>query len=143
MHLIKTLMFGTLMALCSFTLAANDDLFQELDDINQAFAKAILDKDIDSIVNSYTDDACVIAPTTPRTCGKTDIRAFWVAVAASDPKDVKIEVLAVGASADLAYATGTLMITDTTDLVTKSNFVLVFKQISETWKLHLDTWTPA
>jgi len=114
----------------------------ELDGANQAFAKAILDKDIDHLVGDYTEDACVLPPAAPRTCGLEAIRKFWAAVADSSPQNVQIETLAVGSSGDLAHATGVLRITAADGSRSAFNYVLVLKNISGVWKLHLDTWTP-
>ena len=142
MHSTKHFILAGLILYASMTAAEDNALFGELDAGNQAFAKAILANDVDYLVNDYTDDACVIAPSTPRTCGKEAIRAFWTAVTKSGPKDVKIVTLAVGSSSDLAHATGTLEITGANDATQMNNFVLVLKRINGSWKLHLDTWTP-
>jgi len=122
--------------------AIGDELMSELDGANQAFAKAVLDKDIDHLVGGYTEDACVLAPGAPRTCGLEAIRQFWTAVASTNPKNVKIDTLAVGSSGGLAHATGVLRITTADGVVSAFNYVLVLKDVDGVWKLHLDTWTP-
>ena len=64
----------------SVVVSASEALFKELDAANQAFAKAIMSGAIDHLVGDHTETACIIAPSTPRTCGKEAIRAFWIAV---------------------------------------------------------------
>ena len=125
----------------SSTLGANE-LMAELDGANQAFAKAILEKDIDHLVSDYTADACVLAPSAPRTCGLDAIRTFWTNVANSEPNNVQIETISAGSSGELAYATGILRITAADGESNTFNYVLVLKDVGGVWKLHLDTWTP-
>lgn len=122
--------------------AGDEALFGEIDAANRAFAKAIVAGDVDHLVGDYTEDACVIAPSTPRTCGTEAIRAFWTGVVASAPRDVRITTLAADGEGALAHATGTLEITDADGGVHLNQFVLVLKRVDGTWKLHLDTWTP-
>ena len=131
------------MASTSIAVNANDKLFETVDAANQAFAKAILGGDINHLVGDYTDDGCVIAPSTPKACGEKALTAFWTAVVRSGPLDVKIETHAVGGSGDLAHAIGTLEITGSNNVKQLNRFVLVLKRIRGVWKLHLDTWTPA
>lgn len=119
-----------------------DGLLSEVDANNQAFAKAILSKDVDYLVNSYTEDGCIIAPNSPKICGKDAIRGFWEGVVASEPQDVKIHTQIAGSDSDLAYATGELLITDSESNTHKNRFVLVLKNVGADWKLHIDTWTP-
>lgn len=143
MNSIKYLALVIAYVFVSIPVSANEELFQTLDDVNQAFAQAILRGDIDHLVNDYTDDACVIAPSTPKACGKEAIRGFWTAVVDSPPKTVVIKTHAVGSSEKLAHATGTLEVTGRDNSKQLSRYVLVLKMVGGLWKLHLDTWTPA
>ena len=117
-------------------------VLEQLDAANKAFAKAIVAGDIDYLVNDYTDDACIIAPNSPLTCGKEAIRPFWTAVIGSKPKNVELITLNAEKEGNLSYATGELVITDAESSVHKSRFALVFKLIDGAWKLHVDSWTP-
>ena len=143
MRLGKNLLVAIVLASTSITVYADDKLFESLDAANQAFAKAILSGDINHLVGDYADDACVFAPSTPKACGKEAIRAFWTALIASSPIDVKITTHAVGSSGDLAHATGTLEVTGSNNAIQLSRFVLVQKRVQGVWKLYLDMWTPA
>lgn len=119
-----------------------EGLLSEVDANNQAFAKAILSNDVHYLVNSYTKDGCIIAPKSPKICGKDAIRDFWEGVVASEPQDVEINTRTAGSDADLAYATGELLITDSESNTHENRFVLVLKNVGADWKLHIDTWTP-
>jgi ketosteroid isomerase-like protein len=122
---------------------AGDALHKDMDAGNQAFVKAVLEGDTKAIMSAYTNNACVIAPLAENACGSDAILAFWTAVINSAPKDVKITTGEVGESGDLAYVTGTLVITDATGTEHHNRYVLVFKKVEGAWKLHLDTWTPS
>ncbi|MFE8072580.1 nuclear transport factor 2 family protein [Marinobacteraceae bacterium S3BR75-40.1] len=126
-----------------FPVMANAEAFlNEVDEANQAFAEAILAKDVDHLVNDYTDDACIIAPNTPKTCGKEAIRKFWETVIASNPEDVEIKTQTAQHKSDLGFATGELLITGADSAVQKSRFVIVLNKVGDDWKLRVDSWTP-
>lgn len=142
MRKLITLLAVLAITAASYTTIADDMVFNEVDTANQAFAKAVLNGDIDVLVSSYTVDACIIAPATPLTCGAQKIRAFWTAVIGSKPNNVVIETIDVGSEGSLAHAHGRLLITDAKGSLHENKFVLVLKNVSGEWKLHLDTWTP-
>jgi ketosteroid isomerase-like protein len=135
---IVTILLGMLFA----PISKADSALEELDAANKAFAKALMAGDIDSLVNDYTDDGCVIAPMAGETCGKESIRAFWKSVIATNPKKVEIITEKAGSEGDLAFATGQLLITDADSLVQKNRFAVVFKKIGGQWKLRVDSWNP-
>ena len=142
MRNLTTLLAGLLITTASYMAIADDLVFKEVDAANQAFAKAILGGDVGLLVGSYTKDACILAPSTPLTCGAQKIEAFWTAVVDSNPNNVVIETVEVGSEGSLAHAHGRLIITDSSGALHENKFVLVLKKISDEWKLHLDTWTP-
>jgi len=135
--------YALMLIAMMFAVKSNaTDLMVEIDGANKAFAKAIVENDIEHLVNDYTDDGCIIAPSTPKTCGKIAIRAFWQTVIASKPKDVEIVTLTAEGESGLAVATGDLLITDAGGTLHESRFVLAFKKVTGLWKLHVDSWTP-
>jgi ketosteroid isomerase-like protein len=135
---IITIFLGILFA--STSNAAST--LEELDAANNAFAKALMAGDVDTLVNDYTDDGCVIAPMSGETCGKESIRAFWESVIATKPKKVEIITEKAGSEGDLAFATGQLLITDAESAVHKNRFALVFIKVGGVWKLRVDSWNP-
>ena len=135
---IVTILLGILFAPTSNA----DSALGELDAANKAFAKALMAGDVDSLVNDYTDDGCVIAPMGGETCGKESIRAFWESVIATNPKKVEIITEKAGSEGDLAFATGQLLITDAESAVQKNRFTLVFIKVGGLWKLRVDSWNP-
>jgi len=135
-----TAVFTILLAI-GFSPASNaGSALEELDAANKAFAKALMAGDVDSLVNDYTDDGCIIAPMAGETCGKESIRAFWESVIASNPKKVEIITEKAGSEGDLAFATGQLLITDAESAVHKNRFALVFIKVGGAWKLRVDSW---
>lgn len=135
---IVTILIGILFAHTSNA----GSILDELDAANKAFAKGLMAGDVDSLVNDYTDDGCVIAPMAGEVCGKDSIRAFWESVIATNPKKVEIITEKAGSEGDLAFATGQLLITNTELAVQKSRFALVFMKVGGSWKLRVDSWNP-
>ena len=126
----------------TFSTSAQADLLADVDVANQAFAKALMAKDIDRVVGFYTEDACVLAPGAGRICGLTAIREFWTGVANSGVQDVQIRTVDAGSDGSLGYSTGTLSVTDAEGVTHVSNYVLVLKQVEGGWMLLRDAWTP-
>lgn len=142
---IKLLMLMALsLPLTSFAGGSVDnELYKEIDDGNKATAAAILRGDADAIANTYTNDGYVLSPSTPTIHGKENVRNFWKKVISSGVEDVKIDTGEVHSSGDLAYAIGTLTVTPIGGEPGVSRYVLVFKKVSNEWKLHIDIWTPS
>lgn len=138
----STTIIAAVLSLLIPMAAYAGNVLEQLDAENKAFAKAVVEGDIDHLVNAYTDDACIIAPEAPLTCGKEAIRAFWISVIASIPKNVEIITLNAERDGNMSYATGELVITDAESMVHKSRFVLVFKEVGGAWKLRVDSWAP-
>jgi ketosteroid isomerase-like protein len=143
MHTAGKILVPILLAVTSLSVYSEDTLFSEIDAANQSFARAVEGGDIDLVMESYTDTACVIAPSTPKACDRESIRALWTAVIESGVKEVDIKTEDVGGTDELAYATGTLKVTSTDGNTQQNNYVLVLKSVASTWKLHLDIWTPS
>ena len=142
MKIKRTTIIMAVLSLLVPVAASAGSVLEQLDAANKAFAKAIVAGDIDYLVNDYTDDACIIAPKAPLTCGKEAIRAFWGPVIASNPNNVELITTNAERDGNMSYATGELIITDAASAVHKSRFVLVFKEVGGAWKLHVDSWTP-
>lgn len=139
----KLTVIATILLSIIFAPVSNAaSVLEELAAANKAFEKALMEGDVDYLVNDYTDDGCVIAPMAGETCGKESIRAFWESVISSNPKNVEIITEKAGSEGDLAFATGQLLITDADSTVHKNRFALVFRKIGGLWKLRVDSWNP-
>lgn len=135
---IATILFGIIFT----PVSSAASVLEELAAANKAFEKALMEGDVDYLVNDYTDDGCVIAPMAGETCGKESLRAFWESVISTNPKNVEIITEKAGSEGDLAFATGQLLITDAESTVHKNRFALVFRKIGGVWKLRVDSWNP-
>lgn len=127
----------------SSAVLADEDLFKIIDEGNKATAAAIMRGDADTIANTYTEDAYVLAPSAETAHGREAILAFWKGVIVTGAKNVNIGTGEVASSGNLAYAVGTLEVTGADGSEQHSRYVLVFKKEAGTWKLHLDIWTPS
>ena len=126
-----------------FTSASSaDNILEQIDAANKAFATALMAGDVDYLVNDYSDDGCIIAPMSGEICGAESIRAFWEGVIATNPQKVEIITQKAGSDGSLAFATGELLITDAESTLHKNRFTLVFKKVGDKWKLRVDSWNP-
>jgi ketosteroid isomerase-like protein len=137
-----TTIAAMLISIFFASASSADSVLEELDAANKAFEKSLMAGDVDSLVNDYTDDGCIIAPMAGESCGKESIRAFWESVIATNPKQVEIITEKAGSEGDLAFATGQLLITDAESAVSKARFTLVFRKVGGVWKLRVDSWNP-
>ena len=142
MNTIRTRIIVVVLSFLLPVIVSAETILEQLDAANNAFTKALVAGDIDYLVNDYTEDACIIAPKAPLTCGKDAIRTFWVSIIGTKPKNVVLITHNAEKDGNLSYATGELIITDAESLVHKSHFVLVYKLVDGSWKLHVDSWTP-
>jgi uncharacterized protein (TIGR02246 family) len=139
----QALTFVALFAVYVGGVHADEDIYNEIDAGNQAFAAAIIAGDAGSAAAGYTDDAYVLAPGAATVRGREEIRAFWQGMIESGVKNVQIGTAEVASSGDIAYAVGTLAVTGADDTTGHARYVLVFKRVSGEWRLHLDIWTPS
>jgi uncharacterized protein (TIGR02246 family) len=71
------------------------------------FEKAANEKDVETIANTYAEDATLLPPGAPLIKGRANIRAFWQSFLDAGASDAKIRPAEVGSSGDLAYEIGT------------------------------------
>ncbi len=140
---LQAAIFAAVFALYACDTQSDEDIFSVIDEGNKAFAATIMAGDAGSAAEGYTEDAYVLAPSAATARGRDDIQAFWQGVIESGVKNVQINTGEVANSGDLAYATGTLEVTDADGATQHSRYVLVFKRVSGVWQLHLDIWTPS
>jgi uncharacterized protein (TIGR02246 family) len=107
---------------------------------NRAFIAAFLRGDAKAVAELYTEDARVIAPGSPVARGRAAIAAFWQKSIDSGVKEVALETADVESSGDLAAETGAVRQVAKDGRVSEARYVVVWKRVNGTWKLHRDTW---
>jgi len=71
-----------------------------------AFEHATAAKDAATIANMYAEDATLMPPGAPPIKGRAAIQAFWQGFLNAGASDVKLRIVDVGSSGDLAYEIG-------------------------------------
>ena len=108
MNTIRTRIIVVVLSILLPVIASAETILEQLDAANNAFTKALVAGDIDYLVNDYTEDACIIAPKAPLTCGKDAIRTFWVSIIGTKPKECSISAKSILHSDRLFDAFGCL-----------------------------------
>jgi uncharacterized protein (TIGR02246 family) len=107
---------------------------------NAAFVAALLRGDAAAVASLYTEDAKVIPPGGEVAAGRAAIEAFWKGLIASGIKDVKLTTLEAEADGDLAAETGRVRLVGADGKASEERYVVVWKRVGGTWKLHRDIW---
>jgi uncharacterized protein (TIGR02246 family) len=109
------------------------------------WSKAAFNKDLDKTVSYYAEDAHMYPFNAPRTETKADIRRVWTAfiTAPGAVLDTKTTNVVVAKSGDLAYETGTFVLTQNDPSgqpsKTPGKYVVVWlKQANHEWKAIAD-----
>jgi uncharacterized protein (TIGR02246 family) len=112
---------------------------------NAKLSAAYGSADFKAVAALYTADAQLLPPDGDVIQGKDAIEAFWKATYESGVTGAKLTTLDVGRSGDLAYETGTALLTiqpkgkEPTTATLK--YLVVWKKLPEQgWKLHRDIW---
>jgi len=122
------------------TEARSDDVRAAVDAGNRAFIAAFLRGDSRSVAELYTEDAQVIAPGAPVARGRSAIAAAWQKSIESGVKSLTLDTTDVESSGDLAVETGIVRLVAKDDGSTEGRYVVVWKRVKDTWKLHRDIW---
>ena len=81
----------------------------------------------------------MIAPGTPRACGREAIAAFWSG-SRKTTKGVALDTGSVESAGDLAYEDGTVHLVATDGKESSARYVVVWKRVGGRWLMHRDIW---
>ena len=108
------------------------------------FAEAYGRGDAKAVAAFYTADAIAFPPGGEMAKGRDAIQQMWQSTMDSGVKSLSFTVVDVGTSGDVAYETGTVVLSiqppgkDSTTASAK--YVVVWKKQGNDWKLHRDIW---
>jgi uncharacterized protein (TIGR02246 family) len=93
----------------------------------------------------YAEDGMVLAPGAPAAVGRAAIQSFLASdIAASKAAGLTntgSEVTDVGVAGDMAWITGTYVVTDASGAtVDKGKYVTIYRRVSGKWPIIRDTW---
>jgi uncharacterized protein (TIGR02246 family) len=131
--LVATLVVWTAPALA-------DDVRAAIEGANATFMKTFLAGDANGVANLYTEDAQVIAPGAPVAEGREAIAAVWKQTIDGGVKDLTLTTLDVVSAGDVAGERGTVKLVGADGKAMEARYVVVWKRVDGTWKLHRDIW---
>ena len=115
----------------------------EIAAVNREFEAAARNGDLARLASLYTVDAIALPPDGRDVRGRDNIRQMWGTIAQQiGLKDVKLNTLDLEVAGDTAYEVGEGVLTLAGGGSAVVNFVVVWKKVDGTWRLHRDIWNP-
>jgi uncharacterized protein (TIGR02246 family) len=118
------------------------DTRREIESANAQFMSAFKRSDATAIASFYTSGAQLLPANSDFVRGTAAIRAFWQNVMNMGLKSASLETIEVEDHGGTAIEVGRYRLLAAGDaLVDHGKYIVVWKNDSGTWKLHLDIWT--
>lgn len=135
-----------IMAAFSLNGMAQSQQHANLEDAKQAIAKAnaihfsLFAKNDGSILNLYTEDACLLMPGAPAFCGHEGLLKFFTGVYAAGSRDGKIITLDVyGDGEDYVTEEGLTQVFDSNGKkLGEGKYIVIWKKTKDGWKMFRD-----
>ncbi len=114
------------------------DIRRADDDFEAAFARG----DSKGLANLYTEDGMLLPAGTDFISGKEKIAGFWQAVMDMGIKRAKLEIIETEQHGDTAIEMSRYRLSGADgELMDEGKYIVVWKQVDGSWKLHRDIWT--
>ncbi len=111
---------------------------------NQQFMDAFKRADAAALASLYTEDAKLLPPGFAMMTGRESIQAFWQGVMDMGIKEAKLEIMEVQSQGSLACEISRFTLTGQQpggeSILLTGKYVVVWKNVDDTWKLHADIW---
>lgn len=114
------------------------DIRRADDDFEAAFARG----DSKGLANLYTEDGMLLPAGTDFISGKEKIAGFWQAVMDMGIKRAELEIIETEQHGDTAIEMSRYRLSGADgELMDEGKYIVVWKQVDGSWKLHRDIWT--
>jgi uncharacterized protein (TIGR02246 family) len=122
-----------------------DDTRSAIEANNARFMQAFEHADAAAITALYTADARLLPPNQPMFAGAAAIKSFWQGMLSMNIKQPRLETIEIAEQrADIACEVGrysfTIPLPDGQTVTDVGKYLVVWKRVGGTWKLHLDIW---
>jgi ketosteroid isomerase-like protein len=110
---------------------------------NAMYGQSLVKNDPAIFVNSYAEDACILAPNSPMACGREAITKFFNDGYAAGLRDSKLTTTAVyGDGTDYVTEEGIGRVFDINGkLLDEVKYLVVWKKTQEGWKMFRDAFS--
>ncbi len=108
---------------------------------NKAYGECFATGDSVKFVSCYTADACIFPPNMPKMCGTQAINGFFNGAVKMGIRNIKITTEEVYGNDSTASEVGKYDVMADKDVsLEKGKFIVVWKKVNSTWKMHRDVW---
>ncbi|MES1215486.1 MAG: nuclear transport factor 2 family protein [Bacteroidota bacterium] len=120
----------------SFSL---DSAKQDISASNEKFNAGFVKGDSATIVSLYTADAEIYGPNMPKMDRKT-MGSGIATMPAAGIKKMTLQTSEVSGGPDIVAETGTYEMSDSSKVIDKGKYIVLWKKEDGKWKLHRDIW---
>lgn len=136
-------MFGG-MLLLGFLLSCAQgptNLTEEISEANKAFIDAFNAHDAKTLASVYTSDGILLPPNYEKLEGTEAIDGFWASIFEMGVDHASLETVYAEGRGDSAYEEGKfLLYSADDDVLDQGKYILIWKKVDGTWKIHIDIW---
>lgn len=136
-------MFGG-MLLLGFLLSCAQgptNLTEEISEANHAFIDAFNAHDAKTLASVYTSDGILLPPNYEKLEGTEAIEGFWESIFEMGVDHASLETVYAEGHGDSAYEEGKfLLYSADNDVLDQGKYILIWKKVDGTWKIHIDIW---
>jgi uncharacterized protein (TIGR02246 family) len=137
---IQALLFIAFALTLSWSVQAQKDITEEIQEINHQFMNAYNSGNAAGVAALYTSDAILYPPNSDVVKGTDAIQTMWeesIKAGISKIKLTTVEALSYG---KVALEDGRVELYAGDEFVGKEKFIVVWRKVKGQWKLHQDMW---
>jgi uncharacterized protein (TIGR02246 family) len=136
-------MLGGVLLLGFFLSCAQGptNVTEEISEANNAFIDAFNAHDAQTLASVYTSDGILLPPNSEKVEGTDALEEFWESIFELGVDHGSLETVYAEGRGDSAYEEGTFILyTADNELLDRGKYIVIWKKVDGTWKLHLDIW---
>jgi uncharacterized protein (TIGR02246 family) len=115
-----------------------------IEEVNTQFAAAFNRGDTAAVASFYTEDGSLLPPGEAIVSGRSNIEAYWKAGVGAGLSNLQLRAAEVESQGEMAYEVGEFSFdmptSDGGKATEKGKYLVVWKNIDGSWKLHRDIW---
>ena len=115
------------------------DVSDEIMAVNKIFMEAIKSKDVETLVNQYTEECRVMPSNMPLIEGRENIRAMWTGTFESGSMNLQLKTVSAEAFGTTAIEEGKYeVVSPDGQVVDNGKYIVIWKKVNGKWLLHQD-----